>query len=236
MAPAGRSRFLGALVFAVALAAATPASAGLFDFLFGGGSSSRPVPAPAPAPTPDKPAAEAPQDSSRAPRIAGGLGSPASYCVRMCDGRYFPIQRSATAQATQVCSALCPAAATKVFYGTDVARAAAGDGSRYEDLENAFVYRERTVDNCTCNGRTPYGLATLDARNDPTLRPGDLIATNEGLVRATTAQAAVGQANSDDVTSSLGLRGQLDAPPEPQQTRRRSTARSNFYSRQNTWR
>lgn len=232
MVAAGRSRLLGALVLALTLGISTPSSAGLFDFLFGGfGQRS----APAPAPTPDRPAADAPQDYQRSPRISGGLGSPASYCVRLCDGRYFPIQRSATSQATQVCGALCPAATTKVFYGTDVARATAGDGSHYEDLENAFVYRERTVDGCTCNGRTPYGLATLDAHDDPTLRPGDLIATADGLVRSTGARPAYGQASSEDVTSTIGLRGQLDAPPEPQTHRRRS-GRGDFYSRQNTWR
>ena len=49
-------------------------------------------------------------------------------------------------------------------------------------LRNAFAYRERMVDNCTCNGRDPYGLVTLNATDDPTLRPGDIVATNEGFV------------------------------------------------------
>ena len=35
------------------------------------------------------------------------------------------------------------------------------------ELRNAFAYRERIVDNCTCNGRDPYGLVTL---NRPTIR------------------------------------------------------------------
>jgi hypothetical protein len=37
------------------------------------------------------------------------------------------------------------------------------------------------VDNCTCNGTDPYGLATLNPEIDPTLRPGDIVATNDGL-------------------------------------------------------
>jgi hypothetical protein len=221
----GRSRCIaiGALAVALTLVASTPSSAGFFDFLFGRSHT------PAPAPEAPPSAADAPQEYGRSPRISGGLGSPASYCVRLCDGRYFPIQRTATAPATQVCSTLCPAATTKVFFGSDVARATAGDGSRYEDLPNAFVYREKTVDGCSCNGRTPYGLASIDVRDDPTLRPGDLIATTEGLVRSMGARQVYGQAG-EDVTSSLGLRGQLDAPVAPP---RRRYGRSDYYSRHN---
>lgn len=230
MTVGGRSRWvaIGALAAAVALATTAPSSAGFFDFLFG--RSSPPASDPAPKASPSPRASEASQDNERSPRISGGLGSPASYCVRLCDGRYFPIQRTANTTSTQICSALCPAATTKVFFGSDVARASASDGSKYEDLDNAFVYREKTVDGCTCNGRTPYGLASIDAHDDPTLRPGDLIATTAGLVRSSGARPVYGQA-SDEVTSTLGLRGQLDGPPPPQSRRR--YGRSDFYSRQN---
>jgi hypothetical protein len=228
----GRSRFgagAGLLALVVLLGASAPATAGFFDFLFG---RRQEAPAPAPTPTPDRPRADSPQPSWRSsPRVSGGLGSPASYCVRLCDGRYFPIQRSATAPATQVCSALCPASPTKVFFGSDVARAAASDGSRYEDLPNAFVYRDKTIDGCTCNGRSPFGLASLDAHEDPTLRPGDIIATTEGLVRSNGARQAYGQAD-DDVTSSLGLRGQVEEAPEAPPRPRRS-GRNDFFSRHN---
>ena len=54
--------------------------------------------------------------------------------------------------------------------------------TRYAALPNAFVYRERLVGDCSCNGRTSYGLANLDAARDPTLRPGDIIATKDGLL------------------------------------------------------
>jgi hypothetical protein len=225
----GRSRFgaaIAGLAIMLMMATSVPASAGFFDFLFGRRHS-----APPPQAVPDKPR-DTPRESWRSgPRISGGLGAASTYCVRLCDGRYFPIQRSTTAPAPTVCSALCPAAPTKVFFGSDVARATASDGSKYEDLPNAFVYRDKTVDGCSCNGRTPYGLASLDPQDDPTLRPGDLIATTAGLVRSEGARQAFGQAG-EDVTSSIGLRGQLDAPPPPA-SRYRRNGRSDFQSRHN---
>jgi hypothetical protein len=209
------------------MATSVPASAGFFDFLFGRRHSPEP-----PAAVPDKPR-DAPRESWRSkPRVSGGLSAATTYCVRLCDGRYFPIQRSLTAAAPTLCSALCPATATKVFFGSDVARATAGDGSRYEDLENAFVYRDKTIDGCTCNGRTPFGLASLDPHEDPTLRARDLVATNDGLVRSDGARQALGQAD-DDVTSALGLRGQLDSPPAPPPPRYRRHGRGDFFSRHN---
>ena len=36
--------------------------------------------------------------------------------------------------------------------------------------------------NCTCNGRDAFGLASFDVKNDPTLRPGDIVSTKDGLM------------------------------------------------------
>jgi hypothetical protein len=81
-----------------------------------------------------------------------------------------------------MCNSFCPAAATKIFSGGGIDHAVARDGTRYANLDNAFAYRERTVADCTCNGRDPYGLVTLSPENDPTLRNGDIVATNEGFM------------------------------------------------------
>jgi hypothetical protein len=35
---------------------------------------------------------------------------------------------------------------------------------------------------CTCNGRDPAGLAPIDLALDTSLRPGDVVATTDGLV------------------------------------------------------
>ena len=105
-----------------------------------------------------------------------------SYCVRLCDGRFFPMQHQHTAAQGQMCNAVCPASPTKVFRGGEIGRAVAIDGIRYSDLENAFVYRSRIVPACTCNGRDSFGLAPVDIHADPTLRAGDVVATQGGRV------------------------------------------------------
>ena len=54
----------------------------------------------------------------------------------------------------------CPAAKTQVFSGSEIDHAAAPGGSRYADLQNAFVYREQIIPDCSCNGkdgRPPWG-------------------------------------------------------------------------------
>ncbi|PWT91780.1 MAG: hypothetical protein C5B56_03320 [Proteobacteria bacterium] len=161
-------------VAGLALAVPAPASAqGLFDFLFGKprAPSSASSYADPNAPT-DRPDAGPRYDSS----------SGVAYCVRLCDGRYFPIQRASGANVAQVCTSFCPAARTKVFSGGAINHAVANDGARYADLPTAFAYRDRLVSDCTCNGKDAYGLVTTTVNDDPTLRPGDIVATEQGFV------------------------------------------------------
>jgi hypothetical protein len=105
-----------------------------------------------------------------------------AFCVRLCDGRYYPIA-SAAANSTPVemCSAMCPAAKTKVFRGSEIAGATDHAGARYSRLEQAFAYRKSVVPGCSCNGKDAYGLVSVDVAADPTLRSGDIVATVDGL-------------------------------------------------------
>ncbi len=109
-------------------------------------------------------------------------GPSSGFCVRTCDGRFFPVKASRGMSAAELCNSFCPAAETKIFSGSKIDYSVAPDGKRYADLDNAFLYRERMVKGCTCNGKDPYGLATLRIENDPTLKSGDIVATNDGLV------------------------------------------------------
>ena len=79
-------------------------------------------------------------------------------------------------------------------------------GERYADSENAFAYRKALRADCTCNGRDPAGLAPVDLTLDTSLRPGDVIATTDGLVAYSGVRVGNGQtAEFTPVASYPGL-------------------------------
>jgi hypothetical protein len=174
-----------------------PASAGnLFDFLFGGLKQQK---------------QEAPQanffaDPANGPQqqhaAAGGSGP--AFCVRSCDGKYFPLMRGAASPA-QMCQAFCPASATRVFYGSNIDYATSAIGERYADSENAFAYRKALRADCTCNGRNAAGLAPVDLALDNSLRAGDVVATTDGLVAYSGVRADGGAGDFTPVASYPGL-------------------------------
>jgi hypothetical protein len=172
-----RAVLIAGLAGLACAAAPAPASAqSLFDFFFN--SARRPAPPTATAyADPTDPQA---RPSDPGPRL--DVGPAVSYCVRLCDGRFFPIQRTSATPA-EVCNSFCPAAKTKIFSGSVIDQAVAHDGARYADLANAFVYRTKVVPGCTCNGKDAFGLVNnMQAAEDPTLRNGDVVATKDGFV------------------------------------------------------
>ena len=138
------------------------------------------------APPPEAQAyAEPFHDFFRAPdrsREHADNGPASAYCVRISDGFYFPVQAHAGVSAAQACQAFCPASHTRLYSGSGIDHAVASDGSRYADLDTAYLYRKELVAGSTCNGRDQFGLARIDVNTDPTLRPGDIVATRSGLV------------------------------------------------------
>lgn len=105
--------------------------------------------------------------------------------------------------AAESCNSFCPATPTKIFAGGNIDSAMASDGTRYADLDTAFAFREKLSAGCTCNGKTPGGLASMDVNKDPTLRPGDIVATKTGLVAFTGGNNNV--ANFTPIDSYRGL-------------------------------
>jgi hypothetical protein len=164
-----------ALVGSMTVAPRVASAEGLFDLLFGGlQKQQRQAP----------PQASFFADPSATPqpapvRTAGGSGP--AFCVRSCDGRYFPLARG-NASPVQLCQAFCPASPTKVFFGSNIDGATSASGERYADSENAYAYRKALRADCTCNGRDSAGLAPVDLTLDTSLRAGDVIATTDGLV------------------------------------------------------
>jgi Protein of unknown function (DUF2865) len=176
-----------AVLVGAAIIAAVPQGAqaqGFFDFLFGG-PEQRPAPPPNYPPPPPPPIgriAPAPLGQENVNNGGGSTGHGVAFCVRLCDGQHFPMEKMANATPVDTCKAICPATTTKVYFGSEIEASAASDGARYSDLNTAFLYRKKLVPNCSCNGKDPFGLATLDPKNDPTLRPGDIVATKDGLM------------------------------------------------------
>jgi len=107
--------------------------------------------------------------------------APVSYCVRTCDGRYFPAPSGSAQSKAQACKDLCPASETKVFSGSSIDNASSKDGRPYSALPHAFLYRKELVAGCTCNGKNPVGLASIKPDEDKSLRNGDLVARATGL-------------------------------------------------------
>ena len=175
-----------AVALSASLLVALPhgAQAGFLDFLFGG--SQQPPTPPAEVNSYAEPGfgrvAPPPMGSENVRQGSSDTGHTAAYCVRLCDGQHFPLENLANATPVETCRAMCPSSKTKVFYGSVIDRAVASDGSHYGDLDRAFLYRKQLVANCTCNGRDAFGLAPFEATNDPTLRPGDIVATKDGYV------------------------------------------------------
>jgi hypothetical protein len=135
--------------------------------------------------------------------------------VRLCDGRYFPMQRHSNATSIQLCNAFCPAAKTQVFNGTEIDHAVASNGARYANLQSAFVYRQKIVPDCTCNGKNEFGLAKIDVKSDPTLKPGDIVATGDNQKAALAAMA--NRNVRETVTANVALRtGKRQKSPDPE--------------------
>ena len=128
------------------------------------------------------------------PRVE--TGNAVAYCVRTCDGRYFPIQKISGATPAQTCSSFCPASQTKIYRGSTIDHSVGPEGKRYTELSTAFTYREKIVSGCTCNGKDAFGLVTPSIENDPTLRAGDIVATNEGMM----AYNGTGRQNTAEFT------------------------------------
>jgi hypothetical protein len=115
---------------------------------------------------------------------AGFYGGGQAFCVRTCDGRYFPLPASDNQSRAASCNSFCPASETKVVYGGTIDNAATETGKPYSELPNAFRYRNEIVAGCTCNGKDQIGLAPVKIENDPTLRKGDLVVGAGGLMVA----------------------------------------------------
>jgi hypothetical protein len=162
-------------------------SGGFLDFLFGGG---RRLDRPA-AGIPSGPTFRTNDGSGLSITVTpappgGGAGSGSLvYCVRTCDGFYFPISATNASVANQgrLCQQMCPGATTEVFRtnGSGMENATNARGRTYSKLPTAFDFRKRYSSACSCRGNNNTGMTQVSITNDVTLRSGDIVVTSRGL-------------------------------------------------------
>jgi hypothetical protein len=194
-----RRRKLAAAAIAAAISVvASPAPAQtLLDAILGIFGRPPPPASPIRQPPPDLAPKQQPPRVVITPRWSSSPSrGTVGYCVRLCDGRYFPLPRlQSNAASEKVCKAMCPQSRAMVFWGGSIDGARASNGWRYADLEVAFSYRNKVVPNCTCNGTDVYGTAAISLRADITLRRGDVVVTDDGVK---VFVGSIGDAHEDD--------------------------------------
>ena len=82
---------------------------------------------------------------------------------------FFPVQRMPARRRSRPAARSARRARPGSISGSSIDHAVAADGRRYADLDTAFVYREKLVAGCTCNGRTRSGWS-MHRRQRP-IRP-----------------------------------------------------------------
>jgi hypothetical protein len=108
-----------------------------------------------------------------------------NFCVRTCDGRFFPMPRVSEAANVGACEAACPAAEVKLYSGADIDNARTEQGETYKALANAFRFQREVVPQCSCRAGATPGLSPIAIEDDMTLRTGDIVAADDGFKIAT---------------------------------------------------
>jgi hypothetical protein len=110
-----------------------------------------------------------------------------TVCVRTCDGYYFPVSYSTTAnrfaEDDQTCQRMCPAAEVQLYTyrnpGEEMAQAVTVNGHPYTDLPTAFRYRQSVDKACSCKRPGQTWADALKQLDDNTLEQGDIVVTEE---------------------------------------------------------
>ncbi|MGU9981334.1 DUF2865 domain-containing protein [Phreatobacter sp. HK31-P] len=123
-------------------------------------------------------------------RSASGenVGGARAFCVRTCDGYFFPAGPSTSGAARVAqqssCSAMCPGAEVAVYSVGNrgsIEDAVNARGQTYAALRTAFRFRQGLERTCSCQGLATAGLARLPITHDVTLRAGDVVVTETGV-------------------------------------------------------
>jgi len=169
------------------LGSETKQTTGFFGTLFGGSRRS--------APRRDDPNVETvsidPAEDARKAKqaaVSGGVkgvhgiyrgGGMKTWCVRLCDGFYFPVSYRTSSSAYQrdlaICQHRCPGADVSLYshpgHLNPENMVSAISGERYTQLPTAFAYRTKVTDNCSCEMTAP-DVKSAKADGSETKDPG----------------------------------------------------------------
>jgi len=180
----------GALALAVVLLLPldTLAQGDFFDALFGPdppaayqSRRSWRVTRPRPPPHPRAPKAVKRDDRPVSVQAETDSMSGGGYCVRACDGYYFPLIKSSAISGQQSCEFACPSARVELYHGETIEEARNAKGNRYSALPVAFSFRDRLTAACSCTDpAASHDYYLRLSRKDPTLRDGDVVVGQNG--------------------------------------------------------
>lgn len=181
-----RRGFLSGSAFILALSTllAAPAPAGaedLLDFLFGPDTE---APAQRETRTPSGDVRFGPKRPAKKPGGGGRGGAhTGGYCVRTCDGYFFPLVKSSHATRQQSCNFACPSATVEIYDGPNIENARNARGETYKALVDSLAGRTDSSARCSCNDPSTSAAYSRDAaRTDPTLQTGDFVIEDEGAL------------------------------------------------------
>jgi hypothetical protein len=164
------------------LVLAQPAGAqDLLDFLFG---PDQETPAQRETKRPSGDVSFGPKrPAKKAAGAGGGRGGThaGGYCVRTCDGYFFPLVKSSRATRQQSCNFACPSATVEIYDGPNIESARNARGETYKALVEQIAGRGEASGRCSCNDpSTSAAYSREAARTDPTLQTGDFVIEDEG--------------------------------------------------------
>jgi hypothetical protein len=169
-------------------AAAQPRSYGFPGFsLFGGGGSRRDLPEITVRPN-GPPANATPRRVEGRTPTGENVSGPRAYCVRTCDGFFFPAGPALSGDGRRAqqmtCNSLCPGAEVALYTIASqgsIEDAVGPRGQTYSALRTAFRFRQSVDRTCSCQSVATNGLARLPITHDFTLRAGDVVVTDQGV-------------------------------------------------------
>lgn len=101
-----------------------------------------------------------------------------TVCVRTCDGFYFPISHTASrsdlSADADVCRSRCGGSEARLFYhpnSGEIGDAVDLTGRSYKSLSNAFLFRKKLVDGCTCKPM-PWSTAEVNRHRQYAIAAG----------------------------------------------------------------